>query len=143
MNEEVSAKDYLLRVARQRHICDQVMEDVMEAESDAYGLRGVQISERVQTSSDPAWKINAAVEEVERLRRKYETEMERLIEIRNEVKASIRMLPNRRQVRVLELRYCRCMRLSQVAREIDRTEGHVRKVHGEALESFREIHGMK
>lgn len=137
------AKEYLLSLTYQKYVVEQTAADVLEAESDAYGLSAVMISERVQTSSSPEWKINAAVEEVARLKKKYEAEMAKYIQLRREVKEAVRALPDKKHANVLEMRYCRFMKLSQIAEKMDKKEGYVRRIHGEALESFRKIHNMK
>lgn len=137
-----NAKEYLMRLTYQKRKVEQTAADILEAENDAYGLSAVLISERVQVSSSPEWAINAAVAEVERLKRKYDAEMAEYIRIRKEVKDAIRAVPERKYADVLELRYCRFMRLSKIAETLDRNEVYVRRLHGEALESFRRVHKM-
>lgn len=137
------AKEFLLSLTYQKYKVEQAAADILEAENDAYGLSAITISERVQTSPAPEWIMSAAVEEVERLKKKYEDEMAKYIQIRREVKEAVRALPDKRFSDVLEMRYCRFMKLSQIAERIDRNEGYVRRLHGEALESFRRVHNMK
>lgn len=139
----MNAKEFLLRVAGQTYIVNQIDEDIAEAMEDAYGLSGVSIGERVQTFKDPTWAIPAAVEEIERLKRKRATEVAKLLQIKREVKETIRLVENKKYAKVLELRYCKCMRLCQIARESGKKEGYIRRLHGEALECFRKKTGMK
>lgn len=137
-----NAKEYLMRVTYQKYALEQIEADILEAENDAYGLSSVPISERVQTSHSPEWMMSAAVGEVNRLKALYEKEAEKYIDIKREVKEAVRVLPNRQQAYILEMRYCRCMRLSDIANMIKKKEGYVRRMHGEALDSFRNIHNM-
>lgn len=135
----MTAKEYLSRIRRQHFILEQVEKELLEIRYDILTLKASTLSEKVSGTkksdlSDKYIKLEKYLEEVN-------TEWDKLIDMRLEAKALIKMLPDAQQQAILYARYINCQPWEQVAVDMHYSWKWVFKLHGRALKSFERVHG--
>ncbi len=84
--------------------------------------------------SDP---VGRAVEQMERWEKRIIAEIDRLVDLREEIEAVIADVPNAVQRELLERRYIQLQSLEKIAVEMNYSYVHVKRIHGRALQQIR------
>lgn len=135
----MTAKEYLSRIRRQKYILEQVEKEMLEVRSDILTLRASSLLEKVTGSKDS--DLADSYIKLEKYFEEVNTEWDKLIDMRREAKALIKMLPDAQQQAILYARYINCKPWEQVAVDMHYSWKGVFKLHGRALKSFERVHG--
>lgn len=135
----MTAKEYLSRIRRQYYIVKQAEKELTDIKADILSLKASSMSEKVSGTKEA--DLADKYIELERYFDAVIAEWDKLIDMRIEAKAMIRMLPDETQQAVLYARYINCMEWEQVAADMHYSWKGIFKLHGRALQSFERVHG--
>lgn len=134
------AKKYLMEIQRIEEQMNERLEELSSLETMC-GLRGVRLSEKVQTSPKPDGLENGVIKCLE-LRDKMLVVIAEANKRKNLIINQIQELKDIRFVKVLYLRYVKYMSFESMAVELSYSYDHVRRMHVKALKEFERCHTM-
>lgn len=135
----MTAKEYLNRVRRKYYVVKQAEEELTAIKADILSLKTSSMTEHVSGT-----KESDLADKYIKLEKYFDAviaEWDKLIDMRIEAKAMIKMLPDETQQAVLYARYINCMEWEQVAADMHYSWKGIFKLHGRALQSFERVHG--
>lgn len=135
----MTAKEYLSRIRRQYYIVKQSEKELTDIKADILSLKASSMSEKVSGTKEA--DLADKYIKLEKYFDAVIAEWDKLIDMRIEAKAMIRMLPDETQQAVLYARYINCMEWEQVAADMHYSWKGIFKLHGRALQSFERVHG--
>lgn len=135
----MTAKEYLSRIRRQYYIVKQAEKELTDIKADILSLKASSMSEKVSGTKEA--DLADKYIKLEKYFDAVIAEWDKLIDMRIESKAMIRMLPDETQQAVLYARYINCMEWEQVAADMHYSWKGIFKLHGRALQSFERVHG--
>ena len=134
------AKKYLMEIQRIEEQMNERLEELSSLETMC-GLRGVRLSEKVQTSPKPDGLENGVIKCLE-LRDKMLVVIAEANKRKNLIINQIQELKDIRFVKVLYLRYVKYMSFESMAVELGYSHDHVKRLHRKALKDFERCHPM-
>ena len=134
------AKKYLMEIQRIEEQMNERLEEISSLETMC-GLRGVRLSEKIQTSPKPDGLENGVIKCLE-LRDKMLVVIAEAKKRKNLIINQIQELKDIRFVKVLYLRYVKYMSFESMAVELSYSYDHVRRMHVKALKEFERCHTM-
>lgn len=135
----MTAKEYLRQIRRIDQHIDSLIREREDLEKAQTFLRSPQIEgDRVQTSpsGDPPWM--GYIIKWEELTNRIGEEWDALIEKRGIIIAQINSLSDTRYIALLTKRYVEYKSFEKIAVEMNYTYDHIRRLHGWALEAFKQ-----
>lgn len=134
----MTAKEYMNRVRRQYYVVKQAEEELTAIKADILSLKASSMTEHVSGTkeSDLADKYIKLEKYFDRVI----GEWDKLIDMRIEAKAMIKMLPDETQQAVLYARYINCSRWENIASDMGYSWRGIFKIHGLALKNFERVH---
>lgn len=134
----MTAKEYLNRVRRQYYVVKQAEEELTAIKADILSLKASNMTEHVSGT-----KESDLADKYIKLEKYFDAviaEWDKLIDMRIEAKAMIKMLPDETQQAVLYARYINCREWEQIATDMKFSWRNVFYIHGRALQSFERLH---
>lgn len=134
------AKRYLQEIQRMEEQINQRLEE-LSALKGLYGLKGCELSERVQTSRRGDGLENEAIKCVE-LEGNIREQIFEFTKKKNMIITQIQEITDVRCVQVLYRRYVRYMSFESMAVELNYSYDHITRLHKKALIDFERCHTM-
>lgn len=134
----MTAKEYLNRIRRQYYVVKQAEEELTAIKADILSLKASSMTEHVSGT-----KESDLADKYIKLEKYFDAviaEWDKLIDMRIEAKAMIKMLPDETQQAVLYARYINCNQWEDIASDMGYSWKHTFRLHGKALQSFAAIH---
>lgn len=111
---------------------------MLEVRSDILTLRASSLSEKVTGTKDS--DLADSYIKLEKYFEEVNTEWDKLIDMRREAKALIKMLPDAQQQAILYARYINCEDWEKIAVEMHFSWRNIFYLHGKALQAFGSLH---
>ena len=134
------AKRYLQEIQRLEELLNQRLEELSSLKA-MYGLRGCNLSEKVQTSTKGDALESSVIKCVE-LQDKVNTMIDEFVDKKNIIISRIQALSDTRCIKILYMRYVRYMSFESIAVELCYSYDHVTRLHKKALIDFERCHTM-
>ena len=134
------AKRYLQEIQRLEENLNQRLEELASLKA-MYGLRGCNLSEKVQTSPRGDSLENTVIKCVE-LQEKVNAMIDEFVDKKNIIISRIQALSDTRCIKILYMRYVRYMSFESIAVELCYSYDHIRRLHAKALKDFERCHKM-
>ena len=134
------AKKYLQEIQRLEELLNQRLEELASLKA-MYGLRGCNLSEKVQTSTKGDALESSVIKCVE-LQDKVNTMIDEFVDKKHHIISQIQSLTDTRCVKILYMRYIRYMSFESMAVELHYSYDHVTRLHKKALIDFETCHTM-
>lgn len=134
------AKRYLQEIQRLEELLNQRLEELSSLKA-MYGLRGCNLSEKVQTSTKGDALESSVIKYVE-LQDKVNTMIDEFVDKKNKIISQIQSLTDTRCIKILYMRYIRYMSFESIAVELCYSYDHIRRLHAKALKDFERCHKM-
>lgn len=131
----MTAKEYLLQIARaQRHI-DMLKRDLNDLHLQMYPSGMDFTADRVQSSHNPD-KFGSLVAKMDETEARIISEIGRLLTVKEYISKQIRAMPNARTAEILHCRYVLLLRWEDIARQTSTDLRWVYRLHGQGLTEF-------
>ena len=134
------AKKYLQEIQRLEELLNQRLEELSSLKA-MHGLRGCNLSEKVQTSTKGDTLESAVIKCVE-LQDKVNALIDEFVDKKNIIISRIQALSDTRCIKILYMRYVRYMSFESIAVELCYSYDHIRRLHAKALKDFERCHNM-
>ena len=134
------AKRYLLEIQKLEELLNQRLEELSSLKA-MHGLRGCNLSEKVQTSTKGDTLESAVIKCVE-LQDKVNAMIDEFVDKKNITITRIQALSDTRCIKILYMRYVRYMSFESIAVELCYSYDHIRRLHAKALKDFERCHKM-
>lgn len=134
------AKKYLQEIQRLEELLNQRLEELSSLKT-MYGLRGCNLSEKVQTSTKGDTLESSVIKCVE-LQDKVNTMIDEFVDKKHHIISQIQSLTDTRCIKILYMRYIRYMSFESMAVELHYSYDHVTRLHKKALIDFETCHTM-
>ena len=140
MEQKQSAKEYLNSVRLADRRIKIKIEELHQLQLNVDQIIPQTTGERVQSSNKGSF--TKTVDKIVDLQNKINSEIDSLLELKSEVRNKINQLSDERFIVVLTDYYINCKTWEQVAKDNYFNSRYVYKLHGQALQDFREKFGM-
>ncbi|SMC38396.1 DUF1492 domain-containing protein [Papillibacter cinnamivorans] len=134
----MTAKEYLMQYREAYDAISDKLDEIRRLLAMATKMNQTISSDRVSASHNQD-KLSSAVARIADMKSEIDDEMKYLIEMKRIVLSTINSIPNKRQRRVLRLRYINGMRWEEIAVKIERDYRWVHRLHGKALIEVEKI----
>ena len=134
------AKRYLQEIQKLEELLNQRLEELSSLKA-MYGLRGCNLSEKVQTSTKGDALESSVIKCVE-LQDKVKTMIDEFVDKKHKIISQIQSLTDTRCIKILYMRYIRYMSFESIAVELCYSYDHIRRLHAKALKDFERCHKM-
>lgn len=134
------AKLYLQEIQRLEELLNQRLEELSSLKA-MHGLRGCNLSEKVQTSTKGD-NLESAVIKCAELQDKVNAMIDEFVDKKNKIISQIQSLTDTRCIKILYMRYMRYMSFESIAVELCYSYDHIRRLHAKALKDFERCHKM-
>lgn len=130
----MTAKEYLHQAYRLDQRINSNLEELAALREMASSISSPQLSERVQTSKQADAPFVKNLEKIMALEDRINTEVNLLMELKDEIRRVITAVPNTDERMVLKYRYVHNYTWEQIGTELHADSRTVRRWHGKALQ---------
>lgn len=138
----MTAKEYLRQIKDINELIDAKLMEIYKLRTLASSISVSTKEDCIQTSGSKD-RMGDTVAKIVDLERRVDSEIDRLVNKRDEITSKIDKMGDSTEKTVLYLRYVSMLKWDSIADQIAYTPRHVQRVHGDALNVFRTIYGDK
>ena len=133
----MTAEEYLTQTYRLNELIESDKNELADLNELKVCLGGMDYSkERVQTSPPPDAGYTRIVAKIADLEEKIRLEMERMVELKIEIRDTINAVPDKDERLVLRLKYIQGMKWEDIGEEMSMSDRNARRIHERALENL-------
>ncbi len=138
----ITAKQYLKQAYRLNELINSDLQELEQLKALSESISSPKLSDLPSGSKQDASFVNVVIKIVE-LEKLIDAEVNRLVDLKKEIREVINNVEDNNQKLVLKLRYLQYLKWDAVAIEMNLSSKQVHRIHKEALEAVKLPFGMK